>query len=281
MQTAMAALLKTTADMFAAGGIDTARLDAEILLAHVLDCTRLELSAHSKQFTSSELEKYSAMTARRAKGEPVAYITGIQPFWNHDFLVNAQTLIPRQDTETLVEIALKQLPYAGRVLDLGTGNGCILLSILQERPAFSGMGLDISSEALAVARKNAGNMGLENRVTFAESNWFSALGASTEPFNAIVANPPYIASPDIEIVMPGVRDFEPMLALDGGPDGLAPYRVIASQAPKFLVSGGLLAVEVGVLQSNDVALMFEESGMKHVQITRDLPGVERVVSGKK
>ena len=281
MQNAYAVLLKTTADAFAESGVDTPRLDAEILLAHTLGCERAALMVRAEAPKSVELEKFTAMVARRIEGEPVAYITGYQPFWNHDFLVNPHTLIPRQDTEALIEVALKDLPQDGQILDLGTGSGCIMLSILEERPSLTGLGLDISSEALELARRNAQNMGLKDRASFAESDWFSALPEPGKQFCGIVSNPPYIPTPDIEVLMADVRDFEPVLALDGGPDGLVPYRLIVEAAPQYLVSGGLLAVEVGVLQSNDVAAMFTAAGLNEVQITRDLPGMERVVSGKK
>ena len=281
MNTEIAALTKTAAADFAGCAGGNARLEAELLLAHALGCNRLELLAHRETPTAAELERFQSMAARRAQCEPVAYIIGYQPFWDHDFLVSPQTLIPRQDTETLVEVALRRMPDPGNILDLGTGTGCILLSLLAERPATTGVGLDVSIEALSLARKNALTMGLEKRCSFVESDWFAAVKDKKDHFAAIVANPPYIPSIDVGELMADVRNFEPKLSLDGGRDGLSCYRTIINAAPDFLEENGLLAVEVGILQSNDVAAMCEAAGLKEIEITRDLPGVERVVSGKK
>ena len=281
MNTQIAALIKTAAADFTdcAGG--NAEFEAELLLAHALEYNRLDLLTRPEKPTKAECASFRDMVVRRANNEPVAYITGLQPFWDHDFLVSPQTLIPRQDTETLVEVALKRMPERGNILDLGTGTGCILLSLLAERPASTGVGLDVSSAALAIAQQNALNMGLEKRCSFVESDWFAAVQDKKDHFAAIVANPPYIPSIDVGELMADVRNFEPRQSLDGGRDGLSCYRTIINDAPDFLEEGGLLAVEVGILQSNDVAAMFEAAGLKAIEITRDLPGVERVVSGKK
>lgn len=279
MQTALAALLLEATKRLEPS--ETARLDAELLLAHALGCERMALFTLKGEVEGSQLETFHELIARRSSGEPVAHLTGYQAFWEHDFLVTSNTLVPRQDTETLVEQVLKYLPDQGRILDLGTGTGCILLSLLHERPRMTGLGLDVSPEALCVAAENAERLGLSNRVKFEKSDWFSALEGKEDLFSAIVSNPPYIPTEDIEDLMSDVRNFEPTLALDGGSDGLTPYREIASKALEYLDRGGLLAVEVGVLQCNDVADLFESSGLKQVTITRDLPGIERVVSGKK
>ena len=282
MQAEIAAVLKDSAARLSAVGIDTARLDAEILLAHLLGCERMGLLTLREGLSEGEHGEYLDMIAAREAGKPVAYITGFQPFWDHDFIVNTDTLIPRQDTETLVEQVLEQLPQCGgRILDLGTGSGCILLSILAERPALTGVGLDISAGALVAAEENAKRLGVGARAEFLVSDWFTALGKSTHAFTAIVSNPPYIPSIDIEGLMADVREHEPIRALDGGADGLNPYRLITEKAQHFLVPGGLLAVEVGILQANDVADLFDAAGFEDVQKIRDLPGVERVISGKK
>lgn len=261
--------------------LETSKLDAELLLAHMLGIERLDLLTFSGTISSELLEDYDALIKRRSAGEPVAYLTGLQGFWNHDFLVNKHTLIPRQDTETLVELVLKESAESARLLDLGTGTGCIALSILAERARWRATGVDISGGALKVAQRNAERIGIADRITFLESNWFSALRPTDDEFDFIVANPPYIASADMAALMPDVRDFEPSLALDGGADGLDPYRLISETAPDFLASGGLLAVEVGVFQSNDTFDMFQQAGLVDVQIHKDLPGQERVVSGRK
>jgi len=281
MNAQIAALLKTAASELADYAGENARFEVELLLAHALGCNRLDLLTRTELPTEAQKKRFHSMTAQRANREPIAYITGYQPFWNHDFLVSSQTLIPRQDTETLLEVTLRRMPERGNVLDLGTGSGCILLSLLAERPAITGLGLDFSPEALEIAGQNARNMGLAKRCSFIESDWFSEVKDKKEHFTTIVANPPYIPSIDVGELMADVRNFEPKLSLDGGRDGLTCYRTIISNAPDFLDDGGLLAVEVGVLQSNDVAALFEASGLKAIEISRDLPGVERVVSGKK
>ena len=281
MNAQIAALIRAAAAEFEDCAGENAVFEAELLLAHAFGCSRLDLLTRTELPTEVQQKRFQSMAARRANSEPIAYITGYQPFWDHDFLVGPQTLIPRQDTEALVEVTLRRMPGGGSVLDLGTGSGCILLSLLAERPATTGLGLDLSSEALELAGQNARNMGLEKRCSFIESDWFAAVKDKKGHFAVIVANPPYIPSIDVGALMADVRSFEPKLSLDGGRDGLSCYRTIISQAPDFLEGGGLLAVEVGILQSNDVAALFEAAGLKAVEITRDLPGVERVVSGKK
>jgi release factor glutamine methyltransferase len=277
----IAALVKTAESAFSSAGIVTSRLDAELLLAHHLGCERPELIVHDKLVPSNVLADFSESVRRRSLGEPVAYIIGSQAFWNHDFLVSTDTLIPRQDTETLVEVALKHIRKDSRILDLGTGTGCILLSLLDEEKSAHGVGVDMSAGALKMAQENAKRTGTHKRVSFVKSDWFAELSTSDGLFDVIVSNPPYIASDDLEITMKDVREFEPVQALDGGADGLAPYRFISETAPSFLVPGGFLAVEVGVLQANDVFDMFQQAGFSALKIYRDLPGIERVVCGQK
>jgi len=281
MSPQLAAMIATASDQFSEIGVDTARIDAELLLGHVLGIERMSLLTYEEKIPSDILTQYSEMVSRRVCGEPVAYITGVQAFWDDDFIVSKHTLIPRQDTEALVESVLKQAPKEGRILDIGTGSGCILLSLLRERPMMTGVGLDISPEALNIAKMNAEGLGLADRAAFIQSNWFDALMPSKEKFSVIVSNPPYIPTSDIEGLMSSVRDFEPMMALDGGGDGLTPYRLITKNALSYLIDDGLLAVEVGILQANDVADMFDAVGLTEVKIIKDLPGVERVVCGKK
>jgi len=276
------ALVQAGEELLRNRGVETSRLDAELLLAHLLGCERLGLVTFSSTPTEPVEQEYQSMIERRAGGEPLAYITGIQAFWDHDFVVNEHTLIPRQDTETLVEVALASRGEGpAKVLDLGTGTGCILLSLLAERTNWQGVGLDVSSLALEVARENARRLGLTDRISLVESDWFSALNGQNQRFSLIVSNPPYVASADMEALMREVKDFEPALALDGGRDGLDPYRLLAEEAPVFLEKGGLLAVEVGVFQSNDVFDIFEAAGLVEVTVYKDLPGQERVISGRK
>ena len=258
-----------------------ARRDAEIMLAHLLDVSvsRLPLM---EEVASDVASGFAKFIARRAKGEPVAYITGVQEFWSLEFAVNESTLIPRPDSETLVEAALKHIagPGAPRIADLGTGSGCILISLLHETPSATGMGLDMSEGALAVAQQNAATCDVQNRSEFLQSYWFDAVREG-DTFDLIVSNPPYIEAAVIPNLMPDVKDFEPMSALDGGVDGLDCYRTIVAQAPNRLRADGMLAVEVGKGQAQDVAALFCAAELADIKVHKDLAGVERVVCAKK
>ncbi|TNE67515.1 MAG: peptide chain release factor N(5)-glutamine methyltransferase [Alphaproteobacteria bacterium] len=279
---AIAPILKTATGRLVAAGHDTARLDTEVLLSHVLGMSRLNmLSRQDRLLTDAEAEAFEAFIRRREGGEPVAYITGEREFWSLSFKVSPDTLIPRPDTETLVETVLNRAVAPRHILDLGTGTGCILLSLLHEDGCVQGVGVDLSPGAVALARENAAALGLSARVQFLESDWFSAVVAPAGGFDVVVSNPPYIPSPDLAGLMRDVRDHEPASALDGGPDGLAPYRLIAEQAPGYLASGGLLAVELGVGQADDVAAIFAAAGFGDITKSRDLGGIERIVAGKK
>ncbi|WP_262693013.1 peptide chain release factor N(5)-glutamine methyltransferase [Kordiimonas aestuarii] len=269
---------------FEATGNPCARLDAEILLSHALGWPPLRVySDRDHVLDVKALATLAGMQARRLAGEPVAYIIGVQEFWGLEFTVGMDTLIPRADTETLVEAALASLKggHASKILDLGTGTGCILLSLLSELPDATGVGSDVSEGAVSLARQNADRLGLATRARFTMSDWFSEIMAPEGGFHAVVSNPPYIPAGDISDLMTDVRDFEPMSALDGGADGLDPYRLITRDAPTFLADGGLLAVEVGVGQADDVMAMFERAGFAKVRSYTDLAGIVRVVSGKK
>lgn len=262
---------------------ETARLDAEYLMADVLGCRRMELPLKTTELTVVEATRFAGYLERRKTGEPVAHILGSQEFWSLEFKVTPATLIPRPDTETLVEVALKHLGQinGGTILDMGTGSGCILLSLLSELPAFYGIGIDQSRDALSVASENAEALNLSDRTAFVESDWFSAVDIPEGGFAAIVSNPPYIPSSDIMGLMQDVRDFEPLSALDGGEDGLDPYHIIAEGAFGCLSPDGLLAVELGIHQAAEVATIFKGAGFTEIEITNDLAGIGRVVSGKK
>lgn len=277
------ALTAATARL-ATAGIDTARLDAEFLLSGLLRCNRLALIARAGEvLAAAASEKFEEAIRRREHYEPVAYILGEQEFWSLTFKVTPETLIPRPDTETLVEIGLRNLisDRPSRVLDLGTGSGCILLSLLHERPKAEGLGVDQSAEALAVAVTNAATHGLSDRTSFLHSSWFTGLEAGRDCFDLIVSNPPYIPSADIAGLMSDVRDFEPVGALDGGEDGLTPYRQIIRESRSYLADGGALAVEVGIGQAEAVQALFTANDFSDVTIDNDLTGKDRVVSGKK
>lgn len=276
--------LRSAEERLVAAGIDTARLDAEILLSHVIGCRRMALYGMGDKVPDGEtLSRFQALVDRRASKEPVAYILGEQEFWSLSFKVTPATLIPRPDTETLVEAVLSAIADKPglRLLDLGTGSGCILLSLLSELEGATGTGVDINAAAAAVALENAARLRLSSRAKFLTSNWFECILKPDEGFDVIVSNPPYIPSADIAGLMPDVREFEPVGALDGGEDGLGPYRLIAAKAPDFLAEGGLLAVEVGIRQADDVARLFEQTGLIDIAIRKDLAGIDRVVIGKK
>ncbi|MFC3050633.1 peptide chain release factor N(5)-glutamine methyltransferase [Kordiimonas pumila] len=279
---ASAFVLKAASLELSSVGIQTARLDAEILLAHVLKCDRLALFSRDIELTDEQALDFKHCLTRRLRFEPVSYITGMQPFWSLDFKVNEHVLIPRPDTETLIEAVLKQRPQkpALQILDLGTGSGCILLSLLAELGDARGVGADMAGEAIKVAQENAVLNGLAERASFVQSDWFSNIKRPAAGFDIIVSNPPYIMSDDIAGLMPDVKDFEPKTALDGGMDGLGPYRVIILEATKFLSKGGLLAVEFGIGQAGDIAALFEQAGYFEITTYPDLNGIDRVISGK-
>ena len=212
-------------------------------------------------------------------GEPVARILGEKEFYGLAFGLDAATLEPRPDTELLVDLALAALPAGGRLLDLGTGTGCIPVAILANRPDASGVATDLDAAALEMARRNAERHGVGPRLTLLRGDWFGALDpAHGAGFDLIVSNPPYIASAVIETLAPEVRDHDPRLALDGGADGLAPYRVIAAQAAGWLRPGGRVLVEIGFDQGPEVAGLFAARGFGRIGVHKDLAGLDRVVS---
>jgi len=266
-----------------AAGIESAALDAELLLAEALGCERPALLLGGAQrLPGQEAAAYRAMLDRRARREPVARILGRREFWSLSFAVSDATLVPRPDSETLVEAALARLtprerPW--RLLDLGTGSGCLLISLLKELPAATGLGTDISSGALATARRNAESLGLGNRASFAEGDWLAAV--LEERFDVVTSNPPYIESEEFETLMPEVAEYEPRVALDGGRDGLAAYRRLAAEAPARLRPGGWLLLEVGAGQAPAVEALLAEAGLEAAPARCDLGGCERVVGGRR
>jgi release factor glutamine methyltransferase len=227
---------------------------------------------------AAELER---LLARRERREPVSQILGVKGFWKIMLRVTPQVLTPRPETESLLDVMLPRIPTDRRVrvLDLGVGSGALLLAILGERPNAVGLGVDASEDALAVARENAANLGLAGRAALLRSDWTTGLAA--ESFDIVVANPPYIASGDIAALAPEVRDHEPRLALDGGPDGLDAYRRLAPEILNVLVPGGLFAVEVGLGQAPAVRKLFAEAGAAALSIHRDLSDRDRIVAGEK
>jgi release factor glutamine methyltransferase len=268
---------------FTRRGIESARLDADLLLAHALGLKRIALYLDPERpLDERELAAVRALVERRRKREPIAYILGEREFYGRRFEVSADVLVPRPDTETLVESAKVFLAGdapEGALLDLCTGSGAVAVTLAAECPDRSVVGSDISRPALAVAQKNVAQHGLEARVELRLGDLF-AVCREGEHFACITVNPPYIATVEIETLAPDVRDFEPRLALDAGADALAFYRRLAREAPARLVAGGALLVEVGIHQADAVAALFRESKLVEVGSARDLNGVARVVSGR-
>ena len=250
--------------------------DARILLAHAAGIAPDRLTLHLPDGATAEvLARFDGLIARRVAREPVSHLTGARLFWGRRFRVSRDVLDPRPETETLVAEALAQ-PFA-RVLDLGTGSGAILLSLLAERPGARGLGTDLSPEALAVARQNAADHDLSGRAEFAQGRWFAPV---TGLFDLIVSNPPYIAQAEMADLLPEVRLYEPHLALTPGGDGLDAYRAIAAGLAPHLALGGRVMVEIGWQQGAAVRSLLQDAGLTDLRVIRDLDGRDRVVSGR-
>ena len=276
---ALAARLKIAA-------IESADLDARLLTGHALglDLTGLILAAQ-RQLTRDESTRLEQFARRRLAGEPVARILGEKEFWGLALQLSSATLVPRPDTETLVELALELVRAGGnldrplRIADLGTGSGAILLALLSELPAAQGFGTDISEGALQTARANAARAGLSDRATFVACDYASGL---TGPFDLIVSNPPYIRSADIDGLATEVRNHDPLAALDGGADGLDAYRALIPQAAGLLTPGAPLVVEAGEGQSTQIKALMTAVGLMPVNPAKaDLAGIPRAVAGHK
>lgn len=278
------AVCREWARRFRGCGIDSAELDARILVGRALGLDRATLAtADGRPLHHGEEAAIAALAERRLAHEPVARIVGFKEFWSLPLLIDSSTLVPRPETETVVDAALAAIDAAGpparplRIADLGTGCGAILLALLSELPNATGVGTDASVAALSVARENARRLGL-GRARFLVCDVAAALRG---PFDVIVSNPPYIASSEIAALAPDVRDFDPRGALDGGPDGLAFYRSIADAAPALLAPGGALIVELGDGQSQVVAELFAARGLVALPPRPDLSGIPRALVAKR
>jgi release factor glutamine methyltransferase len=276
-------VLSWAADDLRARGDDTPRLDAEVLLGFVLGVDRIGLIVDSaRPLAKDELTRYRELHKRRRLGEPVAYLRGFREFYGRPFRVDARVLVPRPDTEVLVEVALARTvdrSLSTRVLDLCTGSGCVAITFAKERPNAYVLGTDVSEGAVAVARDNALRLGAVPWTWFRRSDLFADLGLARPRFDLVTANPPYIPEPEIATLAPTIKDFEPRIALSGGDDGLDLVRRIVREAPVHLAPGGVLAMEIGAGQAEAVAGLFEARGFVDVERTKDLAGIERVVSG--
>ncbi len=261
--------------------IATPRLDAEVLLAFLLEANRVDVYLRFDQpLGEAEVVAYRELVRRRGLGEPVAYLTGRREFWSRDVRVTPDVLIPRPETELLVERALADLGDRARVLrvlDLGTGSGALALALATELPGAHVVALDVSPAAVAVARGNVEAAGLTDRVEVAVSDWTASIDGGP-CFDLIVCNPPYVETAAIDTLATEVRQ-EPALALDGGPDGLAAYRTFVPMAVPLLASGGRLLLEVGEGQAEPVAALLGAAGSREIASYRDLAGIERVVGG--
>jgi len=262
-------------------GVDSPRLQSELLLAHVLRLPRLQLYLnHDRAVAEPELGAVRALVQRRAKREPLQHLVGSTSFCGLDIAVSPAALIPRPETETLVELALAALQRAGpaepEVLDFGTGTGCVAVALAAQCAGARVHALDLSEAALALARKNAGRHGLAERIHFHQGDGFRALPAGLR-FDVLVSNPPYIPTADIATLQPEVRDFDPRGALDGGADGLDFYRLLAGEAPSWLKPGGGLFAEFGDGQAESITRLFADAGWTRVAVHRDLDGRPRVV----
>lgn len=280
------ALLRDAAVALTAAGIDNVRFEARLLLGHAAGLGVEQLVARgSDPVPAGVASAMRELTGRRVRREPMAYILGEREFWGLPFKVSPAVLVPRPDSETLIETVLDLLPERERplrILDLGVGSGCLLLTLLREYPKATGVGVDASPEALAIAGENAGILGVASRARlmvddWRQAGWTDRLGG---PFDLLISNPPYIETSTIAALMPEVANHEPRLALDGGPDGLEAYRIIAAAAPTLITPGGWALVEGGEGQAIDISGIFASVGMSPQAPRKDLAGVERVVASQ-
>lgn len=283
MTTAVAAALACGRARLAAAGIVTADLEARVLLEHASGLDRTALVARGGEPVDPRAgERYERLLAGRTRRAPLAYLTGEREFWSLRLAVDPRVLVPRPETETLVEAALARLGPAPRVADVGTGSGAVAIALAVELPAAALWAVDRSPAALELARANAAAHGVGARIEFLEGDLAAPLAQLAGTLDAVVSNPPYVPSAEIERLEPEVRDHEPRLALDGGEDGLAVIARLIAQAPRPLRPGGWLLLEVGAGQAGAVAELLRDAGAwDPAQTVRDLAGIERVVAARK
>ena len=285
-------LLKWTTSYFKSHDIDSPRSTAEILLAHVLKLKRIDLYLRYDQpLCLNELSKFKVLIKRRIEREPVAYILGVKEFWSMDFAVTKDVLIPRPETECLVEAALNLLPEdkstdvksaTKRILELGTGSGAVILAIASMRPNHTYFASDRSVEAVRLASENSKRHGLDTMVNFFCADWFTSINCKRKPFDMILSNPPYVPTRVIGRLMPEIYKYEPVSALDGGRDGLLCLKYIINTAHHYLNRNGNFLLEIGHDQKNDIRSLIDQCGnYEHVVFTKDYSGYDRVVHMKK
>lgn len=272
--------LKSAADLLEGAGVENPALDARVLLSAALRRGReYSFSYPEHRLSGDEEEEFAAMIKRRLGREPVSRIIGKREFWGLEFSLSPAVLDPRPDSETVIEAVIRLTPDTSKplkILDLGTGSGCLLAALLKEYPNSSGVGIDASETALAIARENAYTLGVGGRAEFIQGNWCSPLGSGRD-FDLVVSNPPYIKRGDIPGLEPEIR-FDPEQALDGGIDGLDRYREIGGQVGKFMAGGALLVVEIGAAQKTEVKRIFEFNGLSPVKAFNDIAGTPRALA---
>ena len=282
-------VLRRGAEFLCGVGVESARFDAELLLCHVLGWSREKLWLNQKEsLEATQRELFEQVLRRRARKEPVAYITGIREFWSLDFLVSPVVLVPRPETELLVEIALRLVESVDvadsklRILDLGTGSGAIAVSLARESENVEVWATDISPGALEVAEANAVRHGMIERIRFCEGDLFEPVTEFEDAFDMVVSNPPYVKREEMKDLPPDVRDWEPRLALDGGPDGLDFYRRMVEEGHAFLREGGSMLLEIAADMGNEVSELFGKVGRySQVDIYQDYAGRNRVAVAHK
>lgn len=274
-------LLNWSADYFKEKGIEQGRLESEILLAHLLQIGRLDLYLQfDRPMDPNDLSSYKALIKRRLEHEPVAYLVGKKEFWSRDFYVDKNVLIPRPETEHIIEVVLDH--YENRTQDLsgfevGVGSGCLSITLLSEFKNLNMSAVDVSEGALAIAQKNSEYHGVDYRLKLEECDFLK--NKPTEKFDVIISNPPYISKSEMQTLDPTVKDHEPHLALQADDEGLAFYKALAPFVKSSLNEGGVFAVEVGETQADTVSKLFKDAGLATVAIKKDLAGHSRVVWG--
>ena len=274
--TSRAQALGAATEMLRAAGVDAPRRDARLLMQHALGLTPEALLAEDRlPLGEDEARRLTALVQRRAAREPIAYLTGGREFWSLDFAVDRSALVPRPESETLVEAVLARaarLPARLRLLDLGTGSGCLLVALLSELPGAVGFGTDVSAAAVSLARANARRHGLGERASFAIADWGAPLAAR---FDIVVSNPPYVSELQLASLVPEIVRHEPRTAFSGGNDGYACYRKLAPQVAQLLAPRGLAAIELGSGMADEVGSLFAAAGLVEIGRRRDLAGIER------